>query len=439
MPKPPNVILIAVDTLRAGHLGCYGYGRDTSPNIDRWLADKGVFFERHSGGASYTHPSFTTMLTGHFPLDHGVVVQGTPVPPREGIPMLAELMEAGGYYTAAVDSLGKSAKGGRNVMYFRRGFKRYVHYPSEEPPSPRREGKRNGMNCVNAFALPVIEELEKRQPFFLFLHVWDPHRAYQPRPPFSEKFVTGREPNRVNFSTLDKATHPEEPKGMGYTIAQYDGAIADCDDALGEFFARVDDLGLGDDTAVVLTSDHGESLGEHRIYCRHAGIYQATMHVPLILRYPPRLPTGEKRTLLTMHVDIAPTILAFAGLGGGEEMAGMSLVDVATGASSPKREAAFAHTINPDTRRAARTERYKFLQHVAGCPREAAFPERELYDLAKDPGETRNLAEELPDVTKRMEKLMDRWVSENLARAGHPDPMVAQRGGEGTVSRIPLW
>lgn len=86
MPKPPNILLLVVDTLRADHLGCYGYSRDPSPNIDRWLAAEGVLFEHHSAAASYTHPFFTTTLTGRFLLDHGVVVQGTSVPPREGIP-----------------------------------------------------------------------------------------------------------------------------------------------------------------------------------------------------------------------------------------------------------------------------------------------------------------------------------------------------------------
>lgn len=445
MPEKPNVLLLAVDTLRADHLGCYGYPCETSPNVDRWLAGQGVLFEHHCTQASYTHPAYTTIFTGHYPLRHRSIFMPTKVPPPEGMPMLAELLRAGGYYTVSVSRLPFPGQG--PGAFYGRGFDSCLNYGTERatPPLDREggpEGKPSGMHCVNRITLPLLRELQERQPFFLFLHVWDPHRPYTPRRPFSERFVTGREPNTVNFSVViptsrGKEVYPQEPSGVEYTVAQYDGAVADFDQAFGEIMEEMERLSYVDDTLLILTADHGESLGEHRIYFRHAGAFEPTMHVPLILRYPPRLPKGRRRPQLTEHVDIAPTVLAFAGVKGAKGMAGLDLTDVALGEPATTREVAFGHTPNPDLRRSARTERYKFIQHIKGCPREEAWPEEELYDLASDPGENHNLIREQPDIAKRMRGLLEEWVRRTLA--GRPDPMVEQGGGEGTVSRWPFW
>ena len=175
-----RLLYIDIDTLRADHLGCYGYGRRTSPFIDS-IARRGVLFERCYAPNIPTHPSFTTMLTGKEAITHNIVNIGGGVPLADGVRLLPQILREHGYATAAVDSMGR---------HFERGFDEYVTYTWDRSnPMVLRRAE-----TVTAKALPVIARLrEQPRPFFLFIHYWDPHTPYLPPPPFDRMFYAGDE------------------------------------------------------------------------------------------------------------------------------------------------------------------------------------------------------------------------------------------------------
>ena len=423
-----NVLFIAIDTLRADYLGCYGYGKPTSPTIDA-LAASGVCFENAFAIASYTHPNYTSMFTGRYPITHGVVRQGGDYAMPDDIPVLPEMLKSAGYTTAVVSNLPRSGKAVQTT-WFSRGADRHVPYDAKEPPEGIRQ---NSMAHVKELAIPLLEEF-KDERFFMFVHCWDPHRAYLPRPPYDEMYVPEGVPNRTNFS-VDPV--PEtEPHGLAYTIAQYEGAITDCDAALGELLASVDELGLREETLILLTADHGESLGEHRIYFRHAAIYEPTLHVPLILSCPAQFPTGRRVEAFAQPVDLAPTVLSFVGIEDQWDMEGHDLTAVARGDAEDSYDRVMMHSINPDMRRAIRTRTHKLIQLVPGCDGQEAFPAEELYDLRNDPGETANVVGEQADVAGQLRDELEAWVREKVEARGGEDPMVTQSHAAG---RWPIW
>src|SRR5256714_3903427 len=188
-----NVVLIALDTQRADHLGCYGYPRPTSPFIDS-IARHGVLFERCYAPNIPTHPSFTTMLTGKEAITHNIVNIGGGVPLADGVRLLPEILKEHGYATAAVDSMGR---------HFERGFEEYATYKWDRSnPMVLRRAE-----TVTAQALPVIARLrEQPRPFFLFIHYWDPHTPYLPPPPYRRKFYPrDRDPYDPRNHSMDEA------------------------------------------------------------------------------------------------------------------------------------------------------------------------------------------------------------------------------------------
>lgn len=433
MSEKPNIIFIAIDTLRYDHLGCNGYNRNTSPNIDKWLAANGIVMQNHFTTTSYTHPAFTSIFTGNHPLYHGVVYQKARKPLVNGIKTLPELFKQDGYYTCGVDSLGFQDC----VMHFRYGYDKLIGQDDCEPYDESIGGDDNGMNRYKPIILSMLEEAAKHQPFYFYIHIWDPHRAYLPRNIYKNMFLTGNETDKFNYSTTSKAEHPEEPKNMDYTIAQYDASIYDCDEALGHLFQKIDSLNL-DNTLTALTADHGESLGEHNIYTRHAGIYDVSLHVPFIVRWKGKIPLGKHCDALTSHVDIAPTLLSLAGVQHESEMAGLKLDNVLQGISQEANDMIFGHTINPDMRRCVRTKKYKYFKQVKGAHKEKSWPDIELYNIENDPGEQNNIADSEPEICKKLDENLEEWIKSELNKAGHPDPMVEQSHDQ-IVDRLPMW
>ena len=182
MAPPTHVLLIAVDTLRADHLGCYGYTRPTSPHLDRLAAGGALFLDCVSPHIP-THPAFTTLHTGRDVFGHGVVAHAGATEPDE-VPTLAELLSARGVFTAAVDNLGR---------WFTRGFELSRSYEWEKPP----RGAWRKAEAVNAQALPALNACAASdRPFLLFVHYWDPHTPYLPPPPFDRIFYEGTSATR---------------------------------------------------------------------------------------------------------------------------------------------------------------------------------------------------------------------------------------------------
>jgi len=423
----PNIILLTVDSLRSDHLGCYGYGRPTSPHIDA-LAAQGVLCERVFCSGLPTQPSYTTLYTGQHPLTHGIVNHYGKVDLPSGSPFLPELFQGAGYTTCGIDNLW-SRKG-----WFGRGYEYYID-PSVHQPL------KITVTCdaLNARAIPWIRD-HADEPFFLLLHYWDVHYPYVPPAEYRKLFYEG-DPTDPSKHSLESAwDHPigalaretwlRTPKGevtdLDYAIALYDQELRYLDDGIGELVAALDELGLAEQTLVVVLGDHGESLGEHGIFFEHYGLYDCTLQIPVIARWPGRLAEAVRVRPKLQHQDIAPTLLQAAGLQIPEAMDGASFWPLLTGEQSGGgRERLFSLECSWQAGWSLRTDDFKMI--LSREPDASVAPKRELYDLVGDPEERHNIANERPQVATAMENDLEQWIAERLRALGKStDPLVEQ-------------
>jgi arylsulfatase len=430
-----NVILVVIDTLRAKNMSCYGYGKKTCPNIDG-MASEGVLFVNSFGHANNTHPAFTTIFAGMYPVTHRVVrMNGQYYLNYDKIRMVTELIRDAGYATLAVDNL---ASTGRFVKadWLMRGFDVYVNYAEVS----RREKRRiRRLFEVNDLAFPLLEDV-KGKPFFMFIHSWDTHTPYNPRQEFKHIWYDGDPTSRLNLGADGRRTVEKKPTGrttpsmkqpdpqdVKYTIAQYDATISDADAALGDLMSKLEELDIAEDTMVIVTSDHGENLGEHEMFFNHRWPYDDCIYVPIIFWSPKYIPQGRRIEAIAQHVDLAPTILGFLGIQDTVAMEGHNLVDAIIGRADDTYKYARMHATYPDVRRAIRTKEYRFIKTIPGCPYEPDWPKRELYDMRADPNEVANVIESASDISAQLEAEMDRWVAGKLAQQpGWLDPLIEQ-------------
>jgi arylsulfatase len=424
---PANVIVLAIDTLRNDHLGCYGYPRPTSPNIDAF-ARQGVVADRFFAAGIPTHPSFTTFYTGQHPITHGIVAHGPKNSLAKESPFLTQSLLAAGYTTCAVDCLAQARP------WFKRGYEFYID------PSLRHVLFLD-VSCeeLNARAIPWMK-CHADESFFLFIHYWDPHWPLSPPPKYQHLFYDGN-PVDPNNHTLDRWwDHPlgwvareswmRRPEGIAtdpkYGEALYDQEIRHLDDGIGEFLGALDQLGLASDSLVLLYGDHGESLTEHGIFFDHHGLYDPVLHVPLIARWPGKIPAGTRLPQLLQHQDLAPTILEAAGEEVPAEMDGESAWQLMRGESTAAgRDRIFSCECTWQAKWSMRTERYKFIK--ARKPDLYDSPERELYDLSADPGELHNQVDAQPTLAAKLEQELEEWVAERLQEQGkEQDPLLEQ-------------
>lgn len=420
---PPNIVLIALDTQRADHLGCYGYGRDTSPNIDT-IASEGVVFERCIAPNIPTHPSFTTLFSGKEAITHDIVNIGGGVPVADGVRLLPEILRDNGYATAAVDNMGR---------HFTRGYERYEQYQwDRSDPTVLRKAE-----TVTNLALPVLDDLiADERPFFCFLHYWDPHTPYLPPPGYEDLYTdSGRDPYDPDNHSMDEAWSWEPFKWYfhdwmpGVTDAQhvidlYDGEIRYMDNDLARVFAALERV--REDTIVVITADHGEVLNEQLGYFDHHGLYEGNVHIPLIISWPGTLPAGKRIPGLVQNLDVAQTLLDAAGIPQREHMEGLSLFPVLSGVRDGNYDTVYLSEATWEVKRGLRTDRWKFIRAIEPDPH--GRPMVELYDLHADPGEQNNLAESEPAVVKELSDRLDAWLDRRLAETGKTRDPVAEQG-----------
>ena len=311
--RPLNLILFGVDSLRADHMSGYGYGRLTTPHIDR-LAGQGVLFERCFSPHIPTTSAYANMLTGLDAFSTTVVALRHEGGMPDEVATLPEILRQAGYSTTSV---------GFEGLVGARGFDSYLDYSRwgswEEGRSPKAEN-------LNDVAIPELERLAaQRDPFFLCLRHMDPHAPYLPPAPFERMFYSGDEFDPSNrsmepvmsfkpFCDFFAEWMPPGVRDAAYVTAQYDGALAYMDASIQRLLTRVDELGLSDTTLVVLNGDHGETLYEHECWFDHHGLYENTLHVPLILRLPGTLPAGLRVSGTCLHQDLVPTVLELLGI-----------------------------------------------------------------------------------------------------------------------------
>jgi len=423
----PNVVLIAADTLRADHLGCYGYVHPTSPRIDA-LASEGVLSERLFCPGIPTHPSFTTLYAGQHPLRHGIVSHGGKAQLARQTPVLPELLLQAGYTTCAVDNLWRAKS------WFGRGYEFYID------PSVRR-GLLLSVSCeeMNDRAIPWLRQNRER-PFFLFLHYWDPHYPLTPPARYHHLFYDGDPFDPKNRSlepwwedplgSLAKDTWLRRPEGLitdvNYVSALYDQEIRYLDDGISDLLSVLDELGFAESTLVVFLADHGTSLTKHGIFFEHHGLYAETSPVPLLLRWPGRLPRGARYPQMLQMSDVAPTILEAIGVARPEDMEGTSAWPLFT---SEARDGGHRQVVSAEctwqAKWSLRTEAHKLILSRDGGVH--GGPRRELYDLRVDPAEERDLAEAEAGAADAMEAELEDWLARRLRDLGRSqDPLIEQ-------------
>ncbi|HEV2474481.1 MAG TPA: sulfatase [Chthonomonadales bacterium] len=432
-----NVILVSLDTLRADRLGCYGYPRALSPNID-CVARQGTLFHNLLSPHIPTFPAHTTLFSGRDIFDHRVTNQSDANEPPGGIAMLAEVLQRQGFFTAAADNMGR---------WFAQGFELYRAYDWDTKATKEwRKGE-----AVTEAALEILNTAAAQpKPFFLFMHYWDPHTPYLPPAPFDRIFYEADEKNPANpsmeqlwsFKTfasyfaewMPGVTDIEFPK------AQYDAEVAYMDSCLAHLFTRIEELKLTENTLLVLTADHGEEMDEHGAWFDHHGLYDTNLRVPLIMRLAGKIPVGRQVGQQITLLDLAPTILDFLELDppARKKMAGTSFVPVLTGAADSGAAAAPGIYISENTwmkKHGWRTANWKLI-----CPLETpdvhGRSEPELYDLNADPREDRNLAQSMPEIVQQLTVAMSAHVEARLAATKQPHPLLTQPISHRSISSM---
>ena len=349
-----NVILISIDTCRADHLGCYGYHKDTTPNIDK-IAREGIIFKNAYSEVPITLPSHSSMLTGTIPPYHGVHDNAGYYLAQSNL-TLAEILEQNGFTTgAAISAYVLSSKFG-----LKQGFSTYgdlTNTASGASDIIERRGEE-----TNRFVLKWLEK-HKNKRFFLFLHYFDPHQAYEPPEPFASRFA-----------------------GNAYA-----GEIAYTDFCIGQVVARLKALKLYDSSLIIITSDHGEMLNEHGEMSHAYFIYQSALKVPLIFKLPGSYPVAEFDEPVGL-IDIVPTVCSMLGIRPDSSMQGKDLSPCFFGKIQPSPDRKlYCESLYP-TKYGANsllgiiTDRWKFIQTTRP----------ELYDLKSDPDETNNVYKQQP-------------------------------------------
>ncbi|MDQ1913661.1 sulfatase [Paenibacillus sp. GD4] len=418
--KRPNLLLLGIDSLRRDHMSSYGYSRLTTPHLDR-LSQEGVLFEQHFSPSIPTTPGYASMLTGMDCFGTDVVALRHGGPLGEHVKTLAEVLEEQGYNTTCVGFTGNPSA---------RGFQTYLNYEAWLPDETGRCPKAENLNEVT---LPELKRLAAEEhPFFLFLRHMDPHTPYLPPKPFERLFYGGDEKNPNNrsldalydfkpFVEYFTSWFPEGCTDSSYIDAQYDGAVAYMDASIQALFRQLEELGLEEETLVVVTSDHGETLNEHECYYDHHGLYESNLVVPLILRYPGKLPSGKRVSSPTQIKDIMPTLLELMGIDTDISFDGRSLLPLIRGEERVPESEMYITECTWMRKHGWRTPEWKLI--VALEPDLHFKPEVELYNLIRDPLELNNVAAEEPELVQLLTARMESHIAARERATGRTNPM----------------
>ena len=384
----PNVILITLDTVRADRMGFLGSKSGLTPRLDE-LSRQGVVFERAYSQAPITPVSHATILTGTFPQYHGIRNFGDRLPPSA--PFLPDILHAQGYHTGAfVGSIILDPKNGF-ASGFERGFDVYNAGFHRQKSGERREAsmQRRG-EATLAYVLEWLGQ-QHGSPFFLWFHLWDAHDPHNPPEPFRSRF-------------------PGAP---------YNGSIAYADDIVGKLLDYLRSQELYDNAVIAVAADHGESLGEHGELTHSIFLYDATIHVPLLLKLPGNGFAGQRVKAAASLVDVAPTLLDALGQTPPPAMQGSSLLPL-IGNPHPENRPSFATGDHSE-----RSFGWSALTSLrVGNQLYVRAPKPELYDLTSDPGEKKNLYPGKRVAAVRLAIQLDNFVK----RIGTGAPQALQDG-----------
>jgi arylsulfatase A-like enzyme len=400
-----NVLVIGIDTLRPDHLGCYGYGRPTSPAIDRLAAD-GVLFENTVSQSPWTLPSFATVFTSLYPSQHGAMTAVTSM--RTSFPTLATILKERGYATGSVVNA--------SVLRPEFGLDRGFDYYDPTPPEGRRA------DGTTKAVLAWIDK-HKGEPFFMFAHYFDPHEPYAPPAPYDGLFYPEYDGRIGNTFVLHD--HFPNVRGMNFedlksleasdwdrVRALYDGEIAFTDKAVDSLLKGFEKRGLLDRTVIVFLSDHGEEFFEHQGFGHGHTLYNEVIRVPLIFSFPKRLPPGRRISQQVRLVDVMPTVLGLLDIDPGTPLEGSSLVPLLTGRSGikPVEHALFPPGVAYSEGMLRGPERKGIVAHPWKLVYDFSDGSQMMFNLNEDEGEHRNLTGERPEAIILLESLMFRTL-----------------------------
>lgn len=462
-PQRYNVLLLVLDTVRADHVSANGYGRLTTPAIDR-LAAEGTNFRLAITVAPRTWQSFASILTGLYPPHHGVrFIFDKPLAPD--IPHLATLLDARGYDTAAFDFMPflQGLMGGR-------GFDEFIDIDAAAlaaaagteivPAAALREAGRTIPDNLVLGAVWQWIATREGQPFFAFVRLMATHWPYLASPDNLADFdpcdgrdhdfnegsaLAGMAGRPGGFRLIDEEAYrtrfyaPEhDTKTRRHLIAHYDAALRNTDAMVGALIDRLREAGLLRNTVVVVTADHGEAFGEHGYFTHGARVHKAAMHVPLVIRLPddfPRARRGQVVDELVRVIDIMPTALDANALPVPERLDGTSLLPVLTGGEAPAlwaygESGATFVGVDPDTHVPGVRGKVRMVRDrdskLVMVPR-LLREETRLFDLRSDPAELIDVAAHHPERVAELRALLQPFIDRDQGNTQVPQLTDNQR------------
>ncbi len=397
-----QVYLVTVETFDIDHASLYGYDRDTTPNLVR-LAQEGALFERHYVQAPFTRPSLSSLVTSRYPAALGVTDNVTIL--DDSVTTVAERFAAAGYLT-----------GGYLAQYilaqhygFNQGFHTFRNYKNDTPAG-----------VVFDDLMPWLVQ-HQRDNLFLWLHLFDPHGPYRPVKGWENHYagdaLYASDKQQLTVGK-GKSTGPFIPEYVAdpghldrrWYVSNYDAEITYTDKKLGELIDHLRSSGLADQSLVVVTADHGESMTEHDRYFCHGSLYDHDLRVPLVIWAPGRIAPGTVVSERTAHLDLVPTLLDYAGIPVPADLMGTSLRQVINGGKA-------AEPFTVSTLGAREKEK---LSVVSDGDKKLVLDHRrqvlEYYDLAADPDELKNLAQARRGEAQQLAANFQTWYAAVLAR-----------------------
>ena len=432
LPKSrPNVLIYMIDTLRADHASLYGYKRDTTPFLKK-LATTGIVFDDCQAQATWTKPSIASLLTSVYSYTHGIFYDYDTIPKSAGT--LAEELRKAGYVTANITASPWAGK----ITGLERGFDYVMEFPVIQRQRTDSADRGTDSAAVNKVIFPWLER-HRDEPFFLYAHTTDPHAPYRPPAGFEEKFANPAETaefNRDYASLRDKGQYgggtvvsPDGCKKNGIdpdkfirlAIDRYDGEVLHNDANLESLVAKLKQLGILDNTLIVVVSDHGEEFWDHGWTAHGHSLYQELAHCVFVMWNPKLLPTARRVTEPVQLIDVMPTVLDLLNLKAPDMVQGQSLAPLAKGNPFHRRTAVMTSRFqHPDAKPngfvpenrintfALIEPNWKLIYREKG--KDVGLNRVELYDRRTDRVEKNNVAAAHPQDVERMMAELGKWV-----------------------------
>jgi arylsulfatase A-like enzyme len=421
--KPKNIILIVIDAVRSNNLGCYGYHQKTSPFIDS-LAKQGTIFENAFSCINTTDPSITSIFTGLLPINHGIRHHGAKVKQNEitnfyekDIKTLTYFLNKAGYTSFGLDwlsrwhkeyfdfylGIGKEAQKSlySKIFHILKKPLRYLYKFKLIRNIKDKSCREHRDKRAFEKAKEIIKEKDN---YFLFIHFWGTHIPY----------IYETRTMKLFFNDLKSSKQIK--KNDLKNIAKYNASIRKIDEQLKELFKTLKEK---DDTLIIITSDHGESLVEHGIKFDHHGLYDVSVKVPLILYWPKYFKKNKRINGLVQHTDLIPTLLEIFKINHSEKFDGKSLTSLITGNKKEIRDHIFLEENYYQKKKAIRTKRYKFIKDFNNGKKCSMCQvihgeDLEFYDLQKDKLENKNIAKENSEKVKEFKEILKKYKTPDI-------------------------